>query len=175
MKRATSKDVAKLAGVSQTTVSFVMNNTPNVSLSEETRKKVLDAANQLQYIPNSFARGLKTSQSKLLGVFLPTMDNPYYPMLMQYIEKYTVRLGYSVILCCTYRNPEREKAYLDLCEEKHMDGVIYLFTPNWMKRVVQLSHTIPVVLLSEKSDDIPLNTISLNGFRCGYLLSLIHI
>ena len=45
-----------------------------------------------------------------------------------------------------------------------MDGVIYLFTPNWMKRVVQLSHTIPVVLLSEKSDDIPLNTISLNGF-----------
>lgn len=59
MKRATSKDVAKLAGVSQTTVSFVMNNTPNVSLSEETRKKVLDAANQLQYIPNSFARGLK--------------------------------------------------------------------------------------------------------------------
>ena len=83
MKRATSKDVAKLAGVSQTTVSFVMNNTPNVSLSEETRKKVLDAANQLQYIPNSFARGLKTNQSKLLGVFLPTMDNPYYPMLMQ--------------------------------------------------------------------------------------------
>ena len=167
MKRATSKDVAKLAGVSQTTVSFVMNNTPNVSLSEETRKKVLDAANQLQYIPNSFARGLKTSQSKLLGVFLPTMDNPYYPMLMQYIEKYTARLGYSVILCCTYRNPEREKAYLDLCEEKHMDGVIYLFTPNWMKRVVQLSHTIPVVLLSEKSDDIPLNTISLMGFDVG--------
>lgn len=148
-----------------------MNNTPNVSLSEETRKKVLDAANQLQYIPNSFARGLKTNQSKLLGVFLPTMDNPYYPMLMQYIEKYTARLGYSVILCCTYRNPEREKAYLDLCEEKHMDGVIYLFTPNWMKRVVQLSHTIPVVLLSEKSDDIPLNTISLNGFRCGYLVA----
>ena len=77
MKRATSKDVAKLAGVSQTTVSFVMNNTPNVTLPEETRKKVLDAARQLQYVPNSFARGLKTSQSKLLGVFLPTMDNPY--------------------------------------------------------------------------------------------------
>ena len=51
MKRATSKDVAKLAGVSQTTVSFVMNNTPNVSLSEETRKKVLDAAS-MAYWPN---------------------------------------------------------------------------------------------------------------------------
>ena len=149
MKRATSKDVAKLAGVSQTTVSFVMNNTPNVSLSEETRKKVLDAANQLQYIQNSFARGLKTSQSKLLGVFLPTMDNPYYPMLMQYIEKYTARLGYSVILCCTYRNPEREKAYLDLCEEKHMDGMRKLdntFHPIGGK---QIDDTIHVLFLTQ--------------------------
>ena len=171
MKRATSKDVAKLAGVSQTTVSFVINNTPGVSLSEETRRKVLDAAKQLQYIPNSFAKGLKTSQSKLLGVFLPTMNNPYYPMLMQYIEKYTAKLGYNVILCCTYRNSEREKAYLDLCEEKRVDGIIYLFTPNWIKRVIQLSHTIPVVLLSEKSDEVPLNTISLNGFQCGQLVA----
>lgn len=171
MKRATSKDVAKLAGVSQTTVSFVMNNTPNVTLPEETRKKVLDAARQLQYVPNSFARGLKTSQSKLLGVFLPTMDNPYYPMLMQYIERYTVKLGYNVILCCTYRNPDREKAYLDLCEERRVDGIVYLFTPNWVKRVTQLSYTIPVVLLSEQSGEIPLNTISLNGFQCGQLVA----
>ena len=73
MKRATSKDVAKLAGVSQTTVSFVMNNTPNVTLPEKTRKKVLDAARQLQYVPNPFARGLKTSQSKLL----PNADAVY--------------------------------------------------------------------------------------------------
>ena len=93
MKRATSKDVARLAGVSQTTVSFVMNNTPGVSLSDETRRRVIEAARELQYIPNSFAKGLKTSQSRLLGVFLPSMDNPFYPMLMKYIEKYTVGLS----------------------------------------------------------------------------------
>lgn len=171
MKRATSKDVAKLAGVSQTTVSFVMNNTPGISLSDETRRRVLEAAKQLQYVPNSFAKGLKTSQSKLLGVFLPSMDNPFYPMLMQYIEKYTVKLSYNVMLCCTYRSKEREQAYLDLCMEKQVDGIIYLFTPNWLKRVTQMSRHIPVLLISEKSDDIPLNTISLNGFRCGQLLA----
>lgn len=73
MKRATSKDVARLAGVSQTTVSFVMNNTPGVSLSDETRRRVIEAARELQYIPNSFAKGLKTSQSRLLGG-VPALD-----------------------------------------------------------------------------------------------------
>lgn len=171
MKRATSKDVAKLAGVSQTTVSFVLNNTPGVSLSEDTRQKVLAAAEQLQYVPNSFAKGLKTSQSKLLGVFLPSLDNPFYSMFMKYIERYTAKLSYNVMLCCTYRNPAREKAYLDLCVEKQVDGLIYLFTPNWVKRVTQIASSTPVVLISEKSDDVPLNTISLNGFRCGQILT----
>lgn len=171
MKRATSKDVARLAGVSQTTVSFVINNTPGVSLSDETRQKVLDAARQLQYVPNSFAKGLKTNQSKLLGVFLPSLDNPFYPMLMQYIENYTASRNYNVLLCCTYRNPEREHAYLDLCMEKQVDGIIYLFTPNWLKQVVQISHAVPVVLISEKSDDVPLTTIGLNGLRCGQMLA----
>ena len=137
MKRATSKDVAKLAGVSQTTVSFVMNNTPGVSLSEETKKKVLEAAKELHYIPNSFGKGLRTSQSKLLGIFLPSLNNPFYPMVMQYIENHTAKLNYNVMLCCTYRNSEREKTYLDLCIEKQVDGIIYLFTPNWLKRKIR--------------------------------------
>ena len=77
MKRATSKDVARLAGVSQTTVSFVINNTPGVSLSDETRRKVLEAAQNVQYIPNSFAKGLKTHQSKLLAYFFPRWITPF--------------------------------------------------------------------------------------------------
>lgn len=169
MKKATSKDVAKLAGVSQTTVSFVLNNTPGISLAESTRRRVHAAAKQLNYIPNAFAQGLKTNQSKLLSVFLPTMDNPFYPTLMQHIEYYAMSLGYNVLMCCTYRDPDREKAYLDLSIEKQVDGIIYTFTPNWLKRVVQLSRQCPVLLLSEKSDDVPLNTISLNGFQCGEL------
>ena len=99
------------------------------------------------------------------------MDNPFYPMLMKHIEKYTIKLGYSVLLCCTYRNPEREKTYLDLCEEKQVEGIIYLFTPNWTERAVRLSSKIPIVLISEKSDEVPLHTISLSGFRCGQLIA----
>lgn len=167
MKKSTSKDVAKLAGVSQTTVSFVLNNTPGVSLSDKTRQRVLDAAKELNYIPNSFAKGLKTNQSKLISVFLPTMDNPFYPTLMQHIEYYAFSLGYNVLMCCTYRDPQREKAYLDLSMEKQVDGIIYTFTPNWLQRVVQLSYQRPVLLIGEKSDDIPLGTISLNGYQCG--------
>ena len=73
MKRATSKDVAKLAGVSQTTVSFVINNTPGVSLSEETRRKVLDAAKQLQYI---LCKGAENKPVQALGGFSPYNEQP---------------------------------------------------------------------------------------------------
>lgn len=171
MKKATSRDVAKLAGVSQTTVSFVINNTPGVSLSEETRKKVLSAVKELNYVPNSFAKSLKTNESKLIGLLVPTMINPFYPMLAQYIEKYAATRGYNVLLCCTYSQAEREDSYLDLISEKGVDGIIYTFSPHYLKHATKLSRCIPIVLMSEKSDDIHLNTISLNGFQCGVLIA----
>lgn len=118
-----------MAGVSQTTVSFVMNNTPGVSLSDETRRRVIEAPGTAVY-PQLVCQGAQDQPIPAAGVFLPSMDNPFYPMLMKYIEKYTVGLSYNVMLCCTYRNPEREKAYLDLCIEKQVDGIIYLFTPQ---------------------------------------------
>ncbi len=171
MKKATSRDVAKLAGVSQTTVSFVINNTPNVSVSEETRKKVLYAARELNYVPNSFAKGLKTKKSKLIGLIVPTMINPFYPMLAQKIQEYASAKGYSVLLCSTNRIPEKEQEYLELLVEKSVDGIIYTFTPHFLSKVTRLSQQIPIVLVGEKSDKINLNTISLNGFRSGQLVA----
>lgn len=171
MKKATSRDVAALAGVSQTTVSFILNSTPGVSFSEDTRKKVLAAAEQLNYVPNSFAKGLKTNESKLIGLLVPSMVNPFYPMLTQRIEKYATSKGYNVLLCCTQRQPEKEVAYLNLLAEKLVDGIIYTFTPHYQKNAVKLSRQIPIVLMSEKEEEMRLNTISLNGFQCGALLA----
>lgn len=171
MKKATSRDVARLAGVSQTTVSFVMNNTSGVSISEETRRKVLAAVKELNYVPNSFAKSLKTNESKLIGLLVPTMINPFYPMLTQFIEKYAAARGYNVLLCCTYRQPEREESYLELMNEKGVDGIIYTFSPNYLKLATKLSRRIPIVLMSEKSDTVHLNTISLNGYQCGALIA----
>ncbi len=171
MKKATSVDVAKMAGVSQSTVSFVLNNKADVTISEATKTKVLEAAKKLNYVPNSFAKGLKTNQSKLIGLMIPTVTNPFYPMLTQSIEEYAASKGYNVLLCNTYRRIDKEKFYLDLLLEKAVDGIIYGFTPNFNEHVSNIARQLPVVIVGEKDENVKINTIGLNSFNAGELVS----
>ncbi|OGO81324.1 MAG: hypothetical protein A2Y21_11425 [Clostridiales bacterium GWC2_40_7] len=179
MKKPTSRDVANLAGVSPSTVSFVLNDRKDISISDGTRLKVLDAAKQLNYTPNQFARGLKTNQSKLIGLIIPTITNPYYPMLTQSIEEYAASSGYNILLCNTYRKVENEEFYLNLLTNKSVDGIIYGFTPNYPQIACKISSSIPVVIIGEKDDTVKISTVALNSFMAGemigqHLISLGH-
>ncbi len=167
MKKPTSKDVAKLAGVSQSTVSFVLNNKNDVSISPETRAKVFEAAKKLNYVPNIFGKGLRTNRSMILGLMIPTITNPYYPMLTQQIEEYASNEGYNIILCNTYRNKDKEEFYLNLLLEKAVDGIIYGFTPNFSELLNKISKTVPIVIIGEKDDSVNISTVGLNSFRAG--------
>ena len=171
MKKPTSKDVAKIAGVSQSTVSFVLNNRTDISISDDTRERVIAAAKKLNYVPNLFAKGLKTNQSKLFGLLVPTVTNPYYPMLTQNIEEYSASKGYNVLLCNTYRQTDKEEFYLNLLTEKSVDGIIYEFTPQYPNLVFDISKRIPVVIIGEKEDSLKINTIGLNSFKAGELIA----
>lgn len=171
MKKPTSRDVAKLAGVSQSTVSFVLNNRADMAISEQTRQKVLKAAKELDYAPNVYVKRIKSQQSKLIGLLIPTITNPYYPMLTQYIEEYSVAKGYNVLLCNTYRKRETEEFYLNLLSEKQVDGIIYGFTPNFSQHLLKINERIPVVIIGEKNDNLNINTIALNSFRAGELVA----
>lgn len=179
MKKVTSLDVARMAGVSQSTVSFVLNNRQDIQISEETRQKVMDAAEKLNYVPNSFAQGLKTNKSKLLGLIMPTITNPYFPLLTQLIEEYAASKGYNVLLCNTYRRPEVEKESLDLLTEKSVDGIIYLFNPTFTNYINNASKSIPIVMIGEKMDDLNIHTVGLDSYAAGkmvaeHLISLGH-
>lgn len=92
----TSKDVAKLAGVSQSTVSRVFIN--GSLTSESTRQKVLEAAKALNYRPNAFARSLTTNESKLIGLVFPDADYPIHMETLQLISTELQRKGYSAVL-----------------------------------------------------------------------------
>ena len=83
MSRVTSEDVARLAGVSRTTVSFVLNNKPDARISETTRAKVLQAAAKLGYLPNRIAQSLKTNRTGVIGPVLPTISNSFFPLIAQ--------------------------------------------------------------------------------------------
>ena len=102
-KRTTSLDVAKKAGVSRTTVSFVLNNVPDVAISETTRQRVLEAARSLDYHPNAAGRKLVSGKSRTLGLVLcqsaqQVSADALLPQVLLGFEQAAIQQGYQVLL-----------------------------------------------------------------------------
>ncbi len=115
-------DVAKVAGVSPTTVSRVLNNRGYIG--EETRKKVDEAMKQLNYFPNDVARSLFIKKTFLIGVIFPTTTNPFYGQLIFHIENIAASLGYKILLCNSQGQEDKERNYLKMLQRNQVDGII---------------------------------------------------
>lgn len=171
MKRPTSQDVAALAGVSQATVSLILNNSEKISFSSETRERVLAAARQLDYHPPRRKKQPAKATSRMILVLTPTLTNQFYAELIQAIEDYADSLGYRVIVCNTFRKPDLEKFYLDTFLAGHVDGVIYTFLPSFPRLIEQIGTGCPVVIIGEKHDDLSICSIELSNAAAGALLA----
>lgn len=179
MKRVTSSDVAKLAGVSQSSVSLILNNKSNVSFSQETINKVIKVAKQLNYKPELISKTNKEKKSNLIALLVPTVANPYYPLLTQTIQENANMNGYNIILCNTYRNKDIEKYYLEQFSNNYVDGLIYCFSPSFPELIQDIAQKLPVAIIGEKDDSLKIDTIGLNSHKAGmliadYLVSLGH-
>lgn len=169
MKKPTTTDVAKLAGVSQATVSLVLNGNEKISFSQETKMRVFAAAEELGYkLP--VRRKREKPQAKMILVFTPTLTNAYYSELVQHVEEYTDPLGYHVIVCNTFRKPEMEKFYLDTLVSDHVVGIIYTFLPSFPKLIDTINATVPTVVIGEKQEDLSICSIGLNNMYAGAML-----
>ena len=171
MKRPTSQDVAALAGVSQATVSLILNNSEKISFSNATRERVLAAARQLNYLPPRRKKQPAKKTSRMILVLTPTLTNQYYAELIQAVEDYADSLGYRVIVCNTFRKPDLEKFYLDTFLGSHVDGVIYTFLPSFPHLIEQINATCPVVIIGEKQDDLAICSIELSNVAAGAMLA----
>jgi LacI family transcriptional regulator len=153
-KRVTSQDVADLAGVSRTTVSFVLNNVKGMNISSETRQKVLEAAERLSYIPDASAQALASRRTKAIGLVMTRSPHhiatdAFLPQiiggLMDVVKERKLRL-----LIESVEAEHQDRAYLELARAKHIDGMI-LLTPRiddaGLKKLAQVD--IPTVLMGE--------------------------
>ncbi|CAJ1203094.1 Ribose operon repressor [Companilactobacillus paralimentarius] len=122
MMKAKIDDVAKLAGVSKTTVSRVMNK--RGYLSDKTIKKVHDAMDELNYHPNVVARQLFKQETKLVGLIFPTVNNPFFGQLVSEMEKRLFNLGFKVLIGDSMNDPKKEKLYLQELMTHQVDGLI---------------------------------------------------
>jgi LacI family purine nucleotide synthesis repressor len=121
---ATIKDVAKMAGVSTTTVSHVINKTRFVA--ENTQKRVWDAIEVLHYAPSAVARSLKSNTTRTIGMLVSDANAPFFMEIISGVENYCYRNGYTVILCSTQGNPQKQRDYLRMLAEKRVDGLIVM-------------------------------------------------
>lgn len=151
-RRVTSQDVAAQAGVSRTTVSFVLNNVETANISEETRQRVLAAAEELGYVPDAAAQALASGRTQTIGLILPTAQphpqasSSHYRIiegLLECVQQFGVRL-----LVDSLRATEDASSYVNLARNKRIDGLILSDLRVDDHALSQLvSDTFPVVLL----------------------------
>ncbi|WP_088034935.1 LacI family DNA-binding transcriptional regulator [Evansella clarkii] len=148
----TIRDVAKFANVSVATVSRVLNNTGQVS--EETKKKVGEAIEQLKYRPNLVARTLYKKTSSFIGLIVPDITNPFFPALARAVEDKAHSYGYTVILCNTDGSSEKESEYIRSLQQKGIDGIIV--STSKLEAGSYTEFNLPVVALDRTiKNDIP--------------------
>ncbi|MCP5382807.1 MAG: LacI family DNA-binding transcriptional regulator [Kordiimonadaceae bacterium] len=122
-KKATLKDVAKHAGVSTATVSYVLNDSGSVG--KTVRDNVLKSVRTLKYKPNRSAQAMRTGRTKTIGLILPDLRNPFFPELAQAIENAAREAGYAVLLIDTQGSNETEKEGIQMLSQYGVEGAIW--------------------------------------------------
>jgi LacI family transcriptional regulator, galactose operon repressor len=123
------RDVARLAGVSEATVSLVLSGSPRIS--EATRQRVTQIADELGYRPNAAARSLRTESTRALGLVVSDVANPFFADLAGQIERIAAAEGYSVVLCNSDEDPNRQDSYLStLLAGSQVDGMLLVPTED---------------------------------------------
>lgn len=172
-KKVTANDVAKEAGVSQATVSMILNKKYNVSFSKETVEKVEEAARKLGYQGPKRKKVRENRGQKLIVVFCPTLTSPYYVMLLQGIESVAKENGYGVFICNTQRDVRLEDRYLKMLGKVQPDGVIYACNPSMdlQMYVREVAKEIPLVIISNKEKTIDIDAINQNNSVVGQVMA----
>jgi DNA-binding LacI/PurR family transcriptional regulator len=161
-RRITSYDVAEAAGVSQTTVSFVLNEVPGAGISDETRQRVLAVAEELGYVPDAAAQALGRGRTHSIGVVVTTLADPFIGTMVQIIEFAARERGYTVILASSNDISEREIEAVRMLQSRRVDGVIVTSSrvgALYQERLEQLS--VPVVLINSLVQHNGLYTFSI--------------
>lgn len=161
------KDIAFRAGVSVVTVSKALRDAPDVSATTKTRIKLL--AEQMGYLPDSIAQGLRTRTTRLFGLAISSMTNPIYSRVVLAIEERASALGYDILLAHTLCLPEREEACIRRFLSRRVDGIFicpvyrmaaesHIYQELFTRRIptVLLGHTAPFCnqFVNVETDDL---------------------
>jgi len=171
-RQITIRDVAKKAGVSPTTVSRVLTGKSIGQMQEKTKKKVLKAIKELEYIPNKYARALKQQKTGVIGVLIPDISDIFFSSIVRGIEKIAYQNKYSVVVCDSGNSVEKEENYIDILLQEMVEGLIFIPSSRKSDKVKKLiERKIVVVLVDRELDNFDLPVVICNDFDGSYKLT----
>lgn len=175
-KKITIYEIAKLSGVSVSTVSRVLNNSPYVSA--KTQAHVTDIIEKYHFSPSTVARAMISNHTQTLGVIISDITNPYFSELYLEIQRYAVDFGYSIILCNTFYGGSShgvsdaipENTYFQMILDKKVDGVLILggeidrdtISDSYREALNRMGNQIPVVVLGQSIPDCSCTFVNRN-------------
>lgn len=172
MGRPTIRDVAERAGVSKSLVSLVMRGGDHVS--EDKRRSVLRAAEELGYMPNAVARSLVSRRSNHLGLMVSDLHNPFFAEVATGVMAAAELQGYRVLLNTGFRSPSREADALEALLELRMDGILMAGARTDTKVIRRVAATVPVVAIT-RSVRLPGVDVVVNDDRRGAQSAIDHL
>jgi LacI family transcriptional regulator, repressor for deo operon, udp, cdd, tsx, nupC, and nupG len=163
---ANIQQVAKQAGVSVATVSRVLNGQNTVSA--KTKMKVEEAIKKLNYEPSLLGRNLRTSESRLFLILIPTISNPFYLEIIKGIEQVAISQNYNILLCETDSNPEKENIYFDLVRKKMADGIISMDPAVNVETLKKLAENYAIIQCSEYEEGTGIPYVTIDNEEASY-------
>ncbi len=177
---STMKDVAEKSGVTVTTVSRIINNRGYIS--DATRNKVHRVMKELDYQPNELARSLSKSRTNIIGVIVPSLMDPYFCEVVNYLEFYASHAGYKVMICNSNHQKDKELEYINMLKSNKVSGIVL---SSWTENIENiLPDNLPVMtferIVSNLVSSITCDNYSGGEIATRYLLeigckNLLHI
>ncbi|MCD5415410.1 MAG: LacI family transcriptional regulator [Clostridiales bacterium] len=152
--KITIKEIASMSEVSTATVSKVLSG-KDEKISNRTRNRILKLAKAHNYIPNRIASSLVTKKTQTLGLIIPNIANPFFPEIARGTEDFAHEKGYTLILCNTDDQLEKEERYINMLEEKMVDGIIFTASSQRHDKLERLCRVkVPVIMVDREVEGL---------------------
>jgi DNA-binding LacI/PurR family transcriptional regulator len=168
-------DIARIAGVSHTTVSRALRESPLISL--DTRARIQRLAQEMGYTPNAIAQSLQTRRTSMIGLVVTSIDDPFLSDVVKGVEEVARVAGFSVILSATHNDPDQEMAVIETFHRRRVDGILVASSRITNKYKKRLDHIrVPTVLINSQaeSQDELLHWVAVDD-RAGAQLAVEHL
>jgi len=170
-KQPTIKDVARVLGISKSTVSRALRGDPHSS--PDTVKKVVETARSIGYQPNLIAQGLKNQRTNIIGIIVPEIERPYYASLTSSVQQFALKHDFHTVICQSKDSVETEKDVLFTLLSLQVEGILMVHskeTSNFDHIQQVINRNIPIILIDRSNDAFDIPRVENDHYAGGFMV-----